>query len=96
MNERFGLRKLSIGLASVLIGIGFINGQKVQADTIDNLSQAKTTAKTEIIQENNTQTDEADDQIKQNNQQLDLQRCYLISKSNNQSLKFLLANLSKG
>lgn len=70
MNERFGLRKLSIGLVSVLIGIGFINGQKVQADTIDNLSQAKTTVKTEIIQENNKQ---ADDQIKQNDQKLNLQ-----------------------
>lgn len=70
MNERFGLRKLSIGLVSVLIGIGFINGQKVQADTIDNPSQAKTTVKTEIIQENNKQTD---DQIKQNDQKLDLQ-----------------------
>lgn len=70
MNERFGLRKLSIGLVSVLIGIGFINGQKVQADTIDNPPQAKTTVKTEIIQENNTQTD---DQIKQNDQELNLQ-----------------------
>lgn len=70
MNERFGLRKLSIGLVSVLIGIGFINGQKVQADTIDNPSQAKTTVKTEIIQENNKQTD---DQIKQNDQELNLQ-----------------------
>lgn len=70
MDEHFGLRKLSIGLASVLIGIGFINGQKVQADTIDNPSQAKTTVKTEIIQENNKQTD---DQIKQNDQKLNLQ-----------------------
>ena len=70
MNERFGLRKLSIGLVSVLIGIGFINGQKVQADTIENPSQAKTTVKTEMIQENNKQTD---DQIKQNDQKLNLQ-----------------------
>lgn len=70
MNERFGLRKLSIGLASVLIGIGFINGQKVQADTIDDVPQAETTQKTEIIQGNNTQTD---DQIKQHDQKPDLQ-----------------------
>lgn len=70
MTERFGLRKLSIGLASVLIGIGFIHGQNVQADTIDNATQAETTQKTEIIQENNTQTD---DQIKQYDQKLDLQ-----------------------
>lgn len=70
MTERFGLRKLSIGLASVLIGIGFIHGQNVQADTIDNATQAETTQKTEIIQENNTQTD---DQTKQHDQKLDLQ-----------------------
>lgn len=70
MTERFGLRKLSIGLASVLIGIGFIHGQNVQADTIDDVPQAETTQKTEIIQENNTQTD---DQIKQHDQKPDLQ-----------------------
>ena len=69
MTERFGLRKLSIGLASVLIGIGFIHGQNVQADTIDNATQAETTQNTEIIQENNTQTD---DQIKQQDQKLNL------------------------
>lgn len=69
MTERFGLRKLSIGLASVLIGIGFIHGQDVQADTIDNATQAETTQNTEIIQENNTQID---DQIKQQDQKLNL------------------------
>lgn len=36
-NQRFALRKLSIGLASVLIGISFISaGQTVKADTVQN------------------------------------------------------------
>lgn len=36
-NQHFALRKLSIGLASVLIGISFISaGQTVKADTIQN------------------------------------------------------------
>lgn len=79
MTERFGLRKLSIGLASVLIGIGFIHGQNVQADTIDDATQAETTQKTEIIQGNNTQ---ADDQTKQHDQKLNLQNTEQTSTNN--------------
>ena len=38
MQRKYSLRKLSIGLASVAIGIGIINGtgQSVKADTVKN------------------------------------------------------------
>ena len=40
MQRKYSLRKLSIGLASVAIGIGIINGtgQSVKADTVKNTS----------------------------------------------------------
>lgn len=40
MQRQYSLRKLSIGLASVAIGIGIINGtgQSVKADTAKNTS----------------------------------------------------------
>lgn len=42
-NRRYGLRKLSVGLASVLIGISFVSakGQVVKADNVkDNAKSA--------------------------------------------------------
>lgn len=39
--QRFSLRKLSIGLASVLIGISFFGAnQTVKADTVDSAEQS--------------------------------------------------------
>lgn len=40
MQRKYSLRKLSIGLASVAIGIGIVNGtgQSVKADAVKNTS----------------------------------------------------------
>lgn len=49
--NRYSLRKLSVGLASVLIGISFIetNGQTAKADTVDGDNTAAISTKVEKI-----------------------------------------------
>ena len=66
--QRFSLRKLSVGLASVLIGITFLeNGQIAKADTItDGQSQTKSvkTVETKNLNYNNETASNNDDATK--------------------------------
>ena len=56
--EKFGLRKLSVGLASVMLGVVAVNGVKnttVHADTVNDDTQGET------VQSNtNTKADESE------------------------------------
>lgn len=64
-NQHFALRKLSIGLASVLIGISFISaGQTAEADTVqNNASQSPIVQNDQKVKENDAVKSVQDAQI---------------------------------
>ena len=68
--QRFSLRKLSVGLASVLIGITFLeNGQTVKADTVNKTQENAITETNKAGDSGSVQTDantQNDNAVKQN------------------------------
>ncbi|MGN1284411.1 MAG: YSIRK-type signal peptide-containing protein, partial [Candidatus Limosilactobacillus intestinavium] len=60
--QRFGLRKLSIGVASVLLGTTFLIGATAQADTVNDAGSG-TEHETALV--NNNTTNKLDNQSNQ-------------------------------
>ena len=82
-NPKFALRKLSIGVASVLLGTIFLMGEaNVQADTVTDANQENPVIATTTADTQNKSTSKRNiDQAKQliNNQTTVVFRCLLLS-----------------
>lgn len=90
LNRHYSLRKLTVGLASVLIGLSFAaQGRDVKADAMPNSNQAETQkdSKTTTNQQNNkvliqsaTDTNNKESNSAENQETLQLKRLPLSSK----------------